>query len=54
MTSIIIMTIAIVAVVFIAFISGLQLLMKGATTREEQFLKRNAAAIEYNNSLRRK
>ena len=52
--TIIVITIAIIVISFIVIIGGMQLLMKGATTREEQFQARRNEAIAYNNSLRRK
>jgi hypothetical protein len=53
MFSIIITTVVVIAIVFIVAIGLPQLIMKGATTREEQFQARRNDAINYNNSLRK-
>ena len=53
MFSIIITTVGVLAIVFILAVVLPQLLMKGATTRHEQWVARNNAAIAYNNSLRK-
>jgi hypothetical protein len=53
MFSIIITTVVVIVVTIVIAIGLPQLIMKGATTREEQFQARRNDAINYNNSLRK-